>query len=37
LKHGVIEPRLAGRRLRDEELRMALLLILLFVVLVALS
>jgi trk system potassium uptake protein TrkH len=36
-KHGVIEPRLAGRRLGDEEIRAALLLILLFVVVVALS
>ncbi len=36
-KHAVIEPRLAGRRLQDEEIRAALLLILLFVVVVALS
>jgi trk system potassium uptake protein TrkH len=36
-KHGVIEPRLGGRRLGDEEIRAALLLILLFVVVVALS
>jgi trk system potassium uptake protein TrkH len=36
-KHAVIEPRLAGRRLGDEEIRAALLLILLFVVVVALS
>jgi trk/ktr system potassium uptake protein len=36
-KHAVIEPRLAGRRLHDEEIRAALLLILLFVVVVALS
>jgi Trk-type K+ transport system membrane component len=35
-KHAVIEPRLAGRRLQDEEIRAALLLIVLFVV-VALS
>ena len=36
-KHAVIEPRLAGRRLQEEEIRAALLLILLFVVVVALS
>jgi trk/ktr system potassium uptake protein len=36
-KHAVIEPRLAGRRLHDEEIRSALLLILLFVTIVALS
>jgi trk system potassium uptake protein TrkH len=36
-KHAVIEPRLAGRRLGGEEIRAALLLILLFVVVVALS
>jgi trk/ktr system potassium uptake protein len=36
-KHAVIEPRLAGRRLQDEEIRSALLLILLFVIVVALS
>lgn len=36
-KHAVIEPRLAGRRLQDEEIRSALLLILLFIVVVALS
>jgi trk system potassium uptake protein TrkH len=36
-KHGVIEPRLGGRRLGDEEIRAALLIILLFVVVVALS
>jgi trk system potassium uptake protein TrkH len=36
-KHAVIEPRLAGRRLQDEEIRAALLLILLFVAVVALS
>jgi trk system potassium uptake protein TrkH len=36
-KHAVIEPRLAGRRLQDEEIRAALLLIVLFVVVVALS
>jgi len=36
-KHAVIEPRLAGRRLQDEEIRSALLLIVLFVVVVALS
>ncbi len=36
-KHAVIENRLAGRRLQDEEIRAALLLILLSVVVVALS
>lgn len=36
-RHAVIEPRLAGRRLQDEDIRAALLLILLFVVVVALS
>lgn len=36
-KHAVIEPRLAGRRLMEEEIRAALLLILLFVAVVALS
>jgi len=36
-KHAVIEPRLAGRRLRDEEIRAALMLIVLFVAVVALS
>jgi trk system potassium uptake protein TrkH len=36
-KHAVIEPRLAGRRLQDEEIRAALLLIVLFVAVVALS
>jgi trk system potassium uptake protein TrkH len=36
-KHAVIEPRLAGRRLEDEEIQSALLLIVLFVVVVALS
>jgi len=36
-KHGVIEPRIAGRRLQDEELQAALLLIVLFVAVVALS
>jgi trk system potassium uptake protein TrkH len=36
-KHAVIEPRLTGRRLQDEEIRAALLLIVLFVVVVALS
>ena len=36
-KHAVIEPRLAGRRLQDEEIRVALLLIVLFVAVVALS
>jgi len=36
-KHAVIEPRLAGRRLQEEEIRAALLLILLFVAVVALS
>jgi trk system potassium uptake protein TrkH len=36
-KHAVIEPRLAGHRLQDEEIGAALLLILLFVAVVALS
>jgi trk system potassium uptake protein TrkH len=36
-KHAVIDPRLGGRRLQDEEIRAALLLIVLFVVVVALS
>ncbi|WP_446008916.1 TrkH family potassium uptake protein [Candidatus Electrothrix sp.] len=36
-KHAVIQPRLAGRRLQDEEIRAALLLIVLFVTIVALS
>jgi trk system potassium uptake protein TrkH len=36
-KHAVIEPRLAGHRLQDEELHAALLLIVLFVAVVALS
>jgi trk system potassium uptake protein TrkH len=36
-KHAVIEPRMAGRRLQDEELRSALLLIVLFVVVASLS
>jgi len=36
-KHAVIEPRLAGRRLQDEEIHAALLLIVLFVTVVALS
>ncbi|MBN2437753.1 MAG: TrkH family potassium uptake protein [Deltaproteobacteria bacterium] len=36
-KHAVIEPRLAGRILHDEEIRAALLLILMFIVVVALS
>jgi trk system potassium uptake protein TrkH len=36
-KHAAIEARLAGRRLQDEEIRMALLLILLFITVVALS
>jgi trk/ktr system potassium uptake protein len=36
-KHAVIEPRLAGRRLQEEEIRAALLLILLFIAVVALS
>jgi trk system potassium uptake protein TrkH len=36
-KHAVIEPRLAGRRLQDEEIQAALLLIVLFVAVVALS
>ena len=36
-KHAVIEPRLAGRRLLDDEIRAALLLIVLFVTVVALS
>ena len=36
-KHAVIEPRLAGRRLQDDELRAALLLIVLFAVIASLS
>jgi len=36
-KHAVIEPRLAGRRLQGEEIHAALLLILLFVAVIALS
>jgi trk system potassium uptake protein TrkH len=36
-KHAAIEPRLAGRRLQDEEIHAALLLIVLFVAFVALS
>lgn len=36
-KRTVIEPRLAGRRLQDKEIRMALLLILLFILIVAVS
>jgi len=36
-KHAVIEPRLAGRRLQADEIHAALLLILLFVTVVALS
>jgi trk system potassium uptake protein TrkH len=36
-KHAVIEHRLAGRRLQDDEIHAALLLIVLFVVVVALS
>jgi len=36
-KHAVIEPRLAGRRLQDDEIHAALLLILVFVAVVALS
>lgn len=36
-KHAVIEPRLAGRRLQDEEIQVALLLIVLFVTVVGLS
>ena len=36
-KHAVIEPRLAGRRLQNEEIQAALLLIVLFVAVVALS
>jgi trk system potassium uptake protein TrkH len=36
-KHAVVEPRLAGRRLQDEEIRAALMLIVLFVAVVALS
>jgi len=36
-RHAVIEPRLAGRRLQDEEIHAALLLIVLFVTVVALS
>jgi trk system potassium uptake protein TrkH len=36
-KHAVIEPRLAGRQLLDDEIRAALLLIVLFVTVVAMS
>jgi len=36
-KHAVIEPRLAGRQLHEEEIRASLLLILLFIAVVALS
>lgn len=36
-KHAVIEPRLAGRRLQDDEIQAALLLIVLFVAVVSLS
>ena len=36
-RHAVIKPRLAGRRLQDEEIHAALLLIVLFVTVVALS
>jgi trk system potassium uptake protein TrkH len=36
-KHAVIEPRLAGRRLQDGEIHAALLLIVLFIAVVALS
>ncbi len=36
-KHAVIEPRLAGRRLLDDEIQAAILLIVLFVAVVALS
>ena len=36
-KHAVIEPRLAGRRLQNEEIQAVLLVIVLFVVVVALS
>jgi len=36
-QHAVIEPRLAGRRLQDEEIQAALLLIVLYVVVVMLS
>jgi trk system potassium uptake protein TrkH len=36
-KHAVLEPRLAGRRLQDEEINAALLLIVLFVAVMALS
>lgn len=36
-KHAIINPRLAGRRLQDEEIRAALLLIMLFVVVASLS
>jgi trk system potassium uptake protein TrkH len=36
-KHAVIEPRLAGRRLQDEEIHEALMLIILFVSVVGLS
>jgi trk system potassium uptake protein TrkH len=36
-KHAIIHPRLAGRRLQDEEIRAALLLVVLFITVVALS
>lgn len=36
-KHAVVEPRLAGQRLQDDEIRAALLLMLLFVAVVVLS
>jgi trk system potassium uptake protein TrkH len=36
-RHAVIEPRVAGRRLQDDEIQGALLLIVLFVVVIALS
>ncbi|MEZ6854404.1 TrkH family potassium uptake protein [Halodesulfovibrio aestuarii] len=36
-KHAVFEPRIAGRRLQDDEIRMALLVIVLFIFIIALS
>jgi len=36
-KHAIIEPRLAGRRLQDEEIHSSLILIIMFVAVVALS
>lgn len=36
-KHAVIGPRLAGRRLQDQEIHMALMLIVLFLIVIALS